>query len=76
VPRSKDQTLTIRTTAEVKCLLRAAAALERRSVASMIEVLVLAYASEHSINSESPKLGKVKLTPSKGSKAHKAGAQS
>jgi hypothetical protein len=50
MPRSKDKTLSIRTTDEVKTLLRIAAARERRSVASMVEILVLAYASEHDLN--------------------------
>jgi len=50
--RSKDKTLSIRTTDEVKALLRLAAAQERRSVASMVEVLVLAYASEHNLKAE------------------------
>lgn len=47
--RTKDKTLSIRTTTEVKSLLRLAAARERRSIASMIEILVLAYASEHEL---------------------------
>lgn len=54
MPRSKDETLSIRTTAEVKGLLRLAALRERRSVASMVEVLVLAYASEHDLKVKSP----------------------
>jgi len=53
MPRSKDKTLSIRTTDEVKSLLRLAAAQERRSVASMVEILVLAYASEHNLKVES-----------------------
>lgn len=47
--RSKDETLSIRTTAEVKGLLRLAAARERRSIASMVEILVISYASEHDL---------------------------
>ena len=43
--RLKDETLSIRTSAEIKQLLRLAAERERRSVASMIEILVLE--SEH-----------------------------
>ncbi|MDR7296632.1 hypothetical protein J2X16_001979 [Pelomonas aquatica] len=39
--RLKDETLSIRTSAEIKQLLRLAADRERRSVASMIEILVL-----------------------------------
>jgi hypothetical protein len=49
MPRFKNETLSIRTTFEVKDLLRQAAARERRSVASMIEVLVLDYARAHGI---------------------------
>lgn len=43
----KDQTLSIRTSSEVKELLKQAAEREHRSVASMIEVLVLEYAEAH-----------------------------
>ena len=45
--RLKDETLSIRTSAEIKQLLRLAAERERRSVASMIEILVLEYARAH-----------------------------
>lgn len=44
--RLKDETLSIRTSAEVKQLLRLAAEKERRSIASMVEVLILNYAQE------------------------------
>lgn len=44
--RLKDETLSIRTSAEVKQLLRMAAEKERRSIASMVEVLILNYARE------------------------------
>lgn len=47
--RLKDETLSIRTSAEIKQLLRLAADSERRSVASMIEVLVLEYARAHDL---------------------------
>lgn len=47
--RLKDETLSIRTSAEVKELLRMAAEREHRSVASMMEVLVLAYAQQHKL---------------------------
>lgn len=47
--RIKDETLSIRTSAEIKQLLRMAAERERRSVASMIEVLVLEYAKVHEL---------------------------
>jgi hypothetical protein len=49
MPRSKDKTLSIRTTDEVKGLLRLAAQRERRSIASMVEILVFSYASEHDL---------------------------
>tara|TARA_R110002074_G_scaffold94547_3_gene206394 strand:+ start:7420 stop:7626 length:207 start_codon:yes stop_codon:yes gene_type:complete len=49
MPRNKDETLSIRTTCEIKALLREAAGRERRSVASMVEVLVLEYAEVHQI---------------------------
>lgn len=45
--RLKDETLSIRTSAELKQLLKMAAEREHRSVASMIEVLVLQYAQRH-----------------------------
>ncbi|MBK3808131.1 hypothetical protein [Stutzerimonas stutzeri] len=47
--RLKDETLSIRTSAEIKQLLRLAADRERRSVASMIEILVLEYARTHGL---------------------------
>ena len=47
--RTKNEVLTIRTTAEVKALLKLAAERERRSAASMIEVLVLDYARSHGL---------------------------
>ena len=49
MPRLKDETLTLRTTTEIKSLLRQAAALEQRSIASMVEVLVLSYAHQHGL---------------------------
>lgn len=45
----KDETLSIRTSAEIKQLLRLAADTERRSVASMVEILVLEYARSHDL---------------------------
>lgn len=45
----KDETLSIRTSADIKHLLKLAAVREHRSVASMVEVLVLAYAQEHGL---------------------------
>lgn len=50
--RLKDETLSIRTSAEIKQLLRMAAERERRSVASMIEILVLEYARAHDLKLE------------------------
>ena len=49
MPRTKNKVLTIRTTAEVKALLNLAAERERRSAASMVEVLVLDYARSHGL---------------------------
>jgi uncharacterized protein (DUF1778 family) len=46
MPRNKSETLSIRTTAEIKDLLRQAADREHRSVASMMEVLVLMHAEQ------------------------------
>jgi uncharacterized protein (DUF1778 family) len=48
--RLKDETLSIRTSAEIKQLLRIAADRERRSVASMVEILVLEYARNHNLS--------------------------
>ena len=47
--RPKDETLSIRTSADIKQLLRMAAEKERRSIASMMEVLILNYAQEHGL---------------------------
>lgn len=47
--RLKDETLSIRTSADIKQLLKLAADREHRSVASMVEVLVLAYAHDHGL---------------------------
>jgi uncharacterized protein (DUF1778 family) len=46
----KDQTVSIRTSADIKQFLKLAAVREHRSVASMVEVLVLAYAHEHHLD--------------------------
>lgn len=51
--RQKAETLSIRTTAEIKQLLRLAAERERRSVASMVEILVLEYARQHGLQAQS-----------------------
>lgn len=45
----KDKTLSIRTSLEIKQLVRMAAERERRSVSSMIEILVLDYARQHNL---------------------------
>ena len=49
MPRTKNKVATIRTTAEVKALLKLAAERERRCAASMVEVLVLDYARSHDL---------------------------
>lgn len=48
----KDETLSIRTSANIKDLLRTAAEMEHRSIASMMEVLILNYAKEHGLKSD------------------------
>lgn len=50
--RLKAETLSIRTSAEIKQLVRLAAERERRSVASMIEILVLEYARQHDLQAQ------------------------
>ncbi len=52
--RTKNEVLTIRTTAEVKALLKLAAERERRSASSMVEVLVLDYAEAHGLTLPEP----------------------
>lgn len=47
--RLKVETLSIRTSPNVKQLLRVAAEREHRSVASMVEVLVIEYARKHGL---------------------------
>lgn len=47
--RLKVETLSIRTSPDIKQLLRMAAERERRSVASMIEILVIEYARTHNL---------------------------
>lgn len=49
MPRLKAETLSIRTSPDVKELLRVAARREHRSVASMVEILVLEYARKHDL---------------------------
>ncbi len=48
--QNKDETITIRTTHEVKELLRLAAQREHRSIASMLEVLILSHAKKNAID--------------------------
>ncbi|QXW20332.1 hypothetical protein KXJ72_17335 (plasmid) [Comamonas aquatica] len=48
--RPKNETLSIRTSADIKLLLRMAAEKEHRSIASMMEVLILNYAQEHALD--------------------------
>jgi uncharacterized protein (DUF1778 family) len=50
--RLKDETLSIRTSADIKQLLRMAAEREHRSIASMMEVLILNYAEQHGLEAE------------------------
>jgi uncharacterized protein (DUF1778 family) len=50
----KDETLSIRTSSDVKQLLRIAAKRERRSIASMLEVLILKYAQEQGLQADLP----------------------
>lgn len=50
--RPKDETLSIRTSADIKQLLRMAAEKERRSIASMLEVLILNYAQTHGLKAD------------------------
>lgn len=50
--RLKAESLSIRTSNEIKQLLRLAAERERRSVASMVEILVLEYARQHGLQAQ------------------------
>jgi hypothetical protein len=52
--RLKAEALSIRTSAEIKQLLRLAAEREHRSVASMVEILVLEYARQHDLQAQAP----------------------
>jgi len=53
--RLNAETLSIRPTSQIKDLLRQAALLEHRSVASMIELLVLRHAEQNQLHSEASK---------------------
>ena len=46
----KNETLSIRTSADIKQLLRMAAEKEHRSIASMMEVLIINYARDHGLS--------------------------
>ena len=50
--RAKSETLTLRTTPEIKELLKMAAEREHRSIASMIEVLILQNAEANNLVAE------------------------
>jgi uncharacterized protein (DUF1778 family) len=50
--KNKDVTLSIRTTATIKELLRLAAERERRSVSSMLEILILSHAEKYALGEE------------------------
>lgn len=50
--RAKSETLTLRTTPEIKELLKMAAEREHRSIASMIEVLILQNAEAKNLVAE------------------------
>jgi uncharacterized protein (DUF1778 family) len=52
MPEVKDVTLSIRTTATVKELLRLAAKREHRSAASMVERLILDHAEKYALGEE------------------------
>ena len=58
----KDETLSIRTSSEIKQLVRLAAERERRSVSSMIEILVLDYARQHNLQLTPSAMAKTKKT--------------
>ncbi|ARM00236.1 hypothetical protein BOC59_09365 [Burkholderia pseudomallei] len=47
--RPKEETLSIRTSTDIKQLLRMAAEREHRSISSMMEVLILTYAKQHDL---------------------------
>lgn len=49
VPEQKTETLNLRVSPQFKASLQAAAKRERRSMANMVEFLVLAYCQQHSL---------------------------
>lgn len=48
----KVETLSLRLSPDIKQLLRQAAEVERRSIASMIEIMVLDYSRQHGIDAD------------------------
>ena len=58
--RLKTTTLTVRIEPETKAALAAAAKSERRSLANMLEVMVLAWCQDHAINARSAEDKKTK----------------
>lgn len=52
----KDETVSIRTSKGIKSLLKAAAEREHRSIASMVEVLILEYAHQHGLEADENEL--------------------
>ncbi|WP_339867505.1 hypothetical protein [Pseudohongiella nitratireducens] len=60
MPQRKFETISIRTTPDIKQMLRTAAERERRSLASMMEILILDYAREHGLTESGEAKGKSK----------------
>ena len=50
MPPRKIETLSLRISPDIKKLLRQAAETERRSIASMVEIMVLEYARQHDLD--------------------------
>lgn len=59
---TKTEVVSARVRPDVKAALSAAAEVERRSVASMLEVMVLSYCREHGIDAPVPKAGRGAIT--------------
>jgi hypothetical protein len=73
MPQRKFETISIRTTPDIKQMLRTAAERERRSLASMMEILVLDYARQHDLTGTEATEGKDQKRRNNKKKA--AGAQ-
>lgn len=58
MPQRKFETISIRTTPDIKQMLRAAAEREHRSLASMMEILILNYARQHGLAGSGETKGK------------------